>query len=190
MLNSCFLKSAKNPEDYPLGDRAEVALMGRSNAGKSTFLNALCGRDLAKVSSAPGKTRLLNFFDIGENYRLVDMPGYGFASRSGSERMSWAQMIENYVRVRDNLVGALLVMDIRRDWSSDEDMIRQWLKARNLPLSVLLNKSDKLKRSELNQRLKVFENVVPECQKFAISAEQGTGVSDVEEFVFRTWVKA
>ena len=89
-----FLKSAVWPKDYPEADRPEIALIGRSNAGKSSLLNALVSQKAAKVSQTPGKTRLLNFFDFGDHYRLVDMPGYGFAARSGDEILAWEKMIK------------------------------------------------------------------------------------------------
>ena len=119
-MKAKFLKSAVNQEDYPPSDRPEVALVGRSNAGKSSLLNALAGSKIAKVSQEPGKTRLLNFFDYGKQYRFVDMPGYGYASRSGSEILSWQEMITKYSDVRENLHGVVLIMDSARDWQEEE----------------------------------------------------------------------
>src|SRR6478752_7250400 len=106
-----FIKSAVLPKDYPIHKMAEVAIAGRSNAGKSSFINALTRDKVAKVSSTPGKTRLLNFFNMADSYVLVDMPGYGFASRSNSEVLEWHEMIETYLMSRENLVGLILVMD-------------------------------------------------------------------------------
>jgi GTP-binding protein len=192
MLTSQFLKSAKLPQDFPPPLRPEIALLGRSNAGKSSFLNAMTGQKIAKVSSAPGKTRLLNFFDLGLHYRLVDMPGYGFASRGAEERDSWGKMIEGYVQRRDNLVGALLVMDIRRDWSSDESMIASWLHKRGLPLCVALNKSDKLTARELKPRVQSLQSQIkeqPTPQMFAVSSLTKIGVEDVEDYMYRAWIK-
>ena len=96
-----FLKSAVLPADYPASDRPEVALVGRSNAGKSSLLNAIAGQKAARVSQMPGKTRLLNFFDFGDHYRFVDMPGYGFASRHGAEVLEWEKMISHYFDARE-----------------------------------------------------------------------------------------
>src|SRR3954463_4286895 len=92
-----FLTSAVRPEHFPPADRPEIALVGRSNAGKSTLINLLSNRKVAKVSRVPGKTRLLNFFEAGERYRLVDMPGYGFAKRQEGERQLWREMVEAYL---------------------------------------------------------------------------------------------
>ncbi len=187
-MNIQFLKSAKELEDCPEENRPEVALMGRSNAGKSSFLNALTDQNIAKVSQVPGKTRLLNFFDVGEKYRLVDMPGYGYASRGGDERVSWGQMVENFVRGRDNLVGALLIMDIRRDWSDDEKVIAQWVFDRHLPISVVLNKGDKCSRSELSKRQAYFSKTLKDIPYFVVSATKKTGIKSVEAAMFKNWI--
>lgn len=190
MVHLKFLKSAKDYADCPPEERPEIAVMGRSNAGKSSFLNALTGgKSVAKVSKAPGKTRLLNFFAAGEHYTLVDTPGYGYASRSGDERMSWAGMIEAYVHARQKLVGALLIMDIRREWSSDEAMIFQWLSRRHLPLAVMLNKCDKVSKGEREQRRKKIIDSVPDALVFVVSAVDGMGVEEAEEVVYKEWVK-
>ena len=189
MVRLKFLKSAKDVADCPPEDRPEIVVMGRSNAGKSSFLNQLGGETVAKVSKQPGKTRLLNFFLAGAHYMLVDTPGYGYASRSGEERMSWASMIEEYVHVRENLVGALLVMDIRRDWSSDEEMIRAWLSRRHLPLAVILNKCDKVAKAEREKYRRNLCKLVPDALVFNVSSVTGEGVEAVEETVFKEWIK-
>src|SRR4051812_11511852 len=118
-----FLKSATKLSEFPRDERPEIAMVGRSNAGKSSVINTLAGGRLAKVSSTPGKTRLLNFFEHKEGYRVVDMPGYGFAVRSGDEVFSWRKMIESYLLERENLMGLMLIMDIRREWTDDEQML-------------------------------------------------------------------
>lgn len=118
-----FLKSAVFPVDYPPPSRPEIIVTGRSNAGKSSFLNALAGSAIAKVSQQPGKTTLLNFFDVGQHYRLVDTPGYGYSKRSGDEQASWQQMLESYFSLRGNLVGILILMDYKRDFEEDEKML-------------------------------------------------------------------
>ncbi len=125
--SSVFLKSAVRLDQCPQEDRPEVAFLGRSNSGKSSLINALTGRKtLAKVSSTPGKTRILNFFDFGPHYRLVEMPGYGFASRGGDEQRSWQRMIEDYLGGRQSLVGLVLIMDIRREMTEDEEMLMRY----------------------------------------------------------------
>src|SRR5687768_5730395 len=97
MQKITFIKSAKVPKDFPHGSKPEVAIAGRSNAGKSSLINIMARSKVAKVSSTPGKTRLLNFFDYDNKFRLVDMPGYGFSKRSGHEQHSWEEMVEAYL---------------------------------------------------------------------------------------------
>lgn len=188
-----FIKSAKNSKDYPQSGEPEVALAGRSNAGKSSFLNALAGRKIAHVSTTPGKTRLLNFFRVGGKYHLVDMPGYGFAARSGDEMVSWQEMVEGYLISRRQLRGLLLIMDSRRDWSAEENQLWEWLRGQGLPIAVVMTKIDKLGKNELTQRKRnmtqqLAQNQV-EAPLFWVSSLKKVGISEVEEFLFQEWVK-
>ena len=185
-----FLKSAASPKDYPPADRPEIAITGRSNAGKSSFLNQISEhtrRNVAKVSQSPGKTRLLNFFEA-EKYRWVDMPGYGFASRSGDEVVGWRDLIEDYLSVREGLVGAVLVADIRREWSQDEEDLRTFFNSINLPFCVILTKADKVAAHEAEKQvLKISQQ--SGAQAFAISNTKEVGADLVEDFCFKHWVK-
>ena len=183
-----YLKSAVLPADYPDAKRPEVAVAGRSNAGKSSFLNALAKSKVAHVSQAPGKTRLLSFFDFGAHYRFVDMPGYGFASRSGDEIREWTQMIETYLSTRGNLKGLLLVMDIRREWDEEEELLKQFCGKINLPICVVLAKSDKCNSQE---RQKLPLKIKKDSQLsavFPVSSQNKEGIEAVEEFIFREWI--
>lgn len=184
-----FLKSAVFPADFPAANRPEVALAGRSNAGKSSFLNAISKRTVAKVSQEPGKTRLLNFFDVGKSYRLVDMPGYGFAKRSGDEVKSWGQMIEGYLSQRENLAGLILVMDIKRDWTQEEEMLADFMWKRDLPLCLVLTKADQLKPNEIEKRINIIQTQSAEEAVFAVSNVKKNGTEFVEDYVFKQWVK-
>jgi len=113
---SGFCKECGTPPDYPVADRPEIAMVGRSNGGKSTLLNAMTGgAKEAKTSATPGKTRLLNFFDVGDHYRIVDLPGYGYAARDPKERKMWEKMIDVFFKTRECLAGIILVCDMRRD---------------------------------------------------------------------------
>ncbi|MBY0385122.1 ribosome biogenesis GTP-binding protein YihA/YsxC [bacterium] len=159
-----FVKSATKLSEFPFDHKPEVALAGRSNAGKSSLINVLARsrQSMAKVSQTPGKTALLNLFDHKEGYRVVDMPGYGYASRSGKEVASWRKMIESFLLGRENLKVLLLVMDIRRDWSDEEQMLLDLAERENLQFGLILSKADKLaksavktKKDKLIQQLKV-----------------------------------
>jgi GTP-binding protein len=185
-----YLKSAVLPKDYPDAKRPEVAIAGRSNAGKSSFLNAIAGSKVAHVSQTPGKTRLLNFFDVGVHYRFVDMPGYGFAARAGEEMQEWSKMIETYLSMRGNLRGLVLLMDIRREWDQDEEMLKQFCGKINIPLIVLLTKADKCKAREKQERLKAIRKDSQLTDVFPISAQENVGIEEVEEFIYREWINS
>lgn len=185
-----FIKSAVLPADYPPQKLPEVAIAGRSNAGKSSFINGLLiSEKIAKVSSTPGKTRLLNFFEVNEKYTLVDMPGYGFAARAGDEMQNWQKMIENYLVSRSTLKGLLLVMDIRRDWSEDEESLKLFLEPRGIPMALILTKSDKLTKNELAKSLDKIKKDSLLSNIFLTSALHKKGQLEVEDFVYRAWIK-
>jgi GTP-binding protein len=185
-----FVTSAADISQCPPGDRPEIALIGRSNSGKSSMINALSGqKKLAKVSSTPGKTRLLNFFDAGEAYRIVDMPGYGFASRSGGEQASWQDMIEPYLAQREALVGLILLMDVRRDWTQDEQMMVDWMEPQNLPVVVGLTKCDKVSKNEYIKQVRKIRIVSGIEEVYATSALDKTGFAELEDYVYREWIK-
>jgi len=177
------------PADYPPLKKLEIAITGRSNAGKSSFINALTNNKIAKVSSTPGKTRLLNFFDVGDHYTLVDMPGYGFASRSGSEVVEWKTMIESYFLQRSTLRGLLLVMDIRREWDEEEELLLQFAGQIGFPVAVILTKSDKVGRGEMLKAQKQIKADAQTDHVFVVSSLKKTGTEAVEEFIFENWIK-
>jgi GTP-binding protein len=140
-----FIKSAADPKDFPADDGREVAFVGRSNSGKSTALNLLAGvRKLARVSKTPGRTQLVNFFSIGEQRRLVDLPGYGFARVSPQTQEHWRELIEAYLTTRRSLVGVVVTIDIRRGITDLDDALLRWLEPLGLSVGVLLTKADKL----------------------------------------------
>jgi GTP-binding protein len=184
-----FIKSAVYPQDYPRPGKIEVALAGRSNSGKSSFINALVGSKIAKVSQVPGKTRLLNFFAVGDQYILVDMPGYGFAARSGKEMEEWSQMVEGYLTVRETLGGLLLTMDIRRKWDQEEKMLKEFCDRVGLPLIVILTKADKVSRAQGIQAVQLMKKANHLKSVFAVSNMDVFTVRLVEEFFYLAWVK-
>jgi GTP-binding protein len=184
-----FLKSGVVPKDYPFGYKPEVAIVGRSNAGKSSFLNALTGTKIAKVSATPGKTRLLNFFDLNGQIYMVDMPGYGFATGNRKEVENWRTMIETYLTERDTLCGVVLIMDIRREWSGDEEMLRQWFEYHDTPWALVLNKSDKLSRSQFLLRKAAFEKIAGKGRVYVASSMKKTGLEEIRNVLFKEWPK-
>jgi GTP-binding protein len=187
-MKATYIKSAVNPKDYPTADRPEVALLGRSNAGKSSLLNAIAGSKAAKVSQTPGKTRLLNFFDFGGKYRFVDMPGYGYAARSGSEILGWQTMITDYFEARETLKGVVLIMDARRQWQDEERWLHEWCGKLGKPLMVVLNKSDKFTRGQQAKALSDMKKQVPGVTMHMVSAAKNIGVEELEEDIFQRFV--
>lgn len=182
-----YIKSATKAEEYPFPYKPEVAVVGRSNAGKSSFINALTGQKIAKVSQTPGKTRLLNFFELDESVYLVDMPGYGFATGDRREVDSWRSMIETYLRTRETLRGVVLIMDIRRDWSEEEAMLQEWLDHHGKIWAVVLNKADKLSRSQALQRQKAIQKVIGEVPVFVLSAMKKSGLDEIKKILLKEW---
>lgn len=193
MSQMTYLKSAVFPADYPPMDRPEVAVAGRSNAGKSSFLNAIADdkgkKKVAYVSQMPGKTILLNFFDFGKHYRFVDMPGYGFAARNPAEVADWSKMIETYLGTRENLKGLVLLMDLRREWSEEEEMLKKFCNKMNLPICVLLTKADKCKPKERNEAQKRIRKSSQVSDVFLISSQINEGIKEAEAFIYREWIQ-
>ena len=144
-----FIKSAVKPSHYPEYDFPEIAFAGRSNVGKSSLINTLIQRkDMVKTSSKPGCTQLINFFLVNESMSFVDLPGYGYAKVSKKIRAQWQPMVENYLSHRDNLLGLILLIDIRRKPEKEEFELIQWMQAHELPHLIVLTKSDKLSKSK------------------------------------------
>lgn len=184
-----MIKSAVLPRDYPEMDRAEVAVVGRSNAGKSSFVNKVLNKKIARVSQTPGKTILLNFYDVGENYRLVDMPGYGFAKRSNKEVATWQKMIETYLASRESLKGLVLIVDAQRKWQQEEENFKMWCDTYQIPVVVALTKADKLNQSEKQKKYDFFLKA-SSLPCFLISNTKGQGIKDLESYLYSEWVKA
>lgn len=149
-----FLTSAHEPHQFVADEGAEVAFAGRSNAGKSSAINAILGRrDFARTSKTPGRTQLVNFFALDEVERLVDLPGYGFARVSHETREHWRALLNNYFRRRRSLRGLLLVVDSRRGVGEGDRQMLEWAQSLHCPVHVLLTKADKLSRRECDQGL-------------------------------------
>ncbi|MGH8265624.1 MAG: ribosome biogenesis GTP-binding protein YihA/YsxC, partial [Steroidobacteraceae bacterium] len=144
-----FMLSANDPRQFPSDHGNEVAFAGRSNAGKSSAINAVLGRrSLARTSKAPGQTRLLNFFELNDGERLVDLPGYGFARVPLAMREHWGDLIQTYFDGRKSLRGVVLIVDARRGLADMDRQLIGWIETAPRAIHVLLTKEDKLNRSE------------------------------------------
>ena len=145
--NIKFIKSASLVSQFPEDSGSEIAFVGRSNAGKSTALNAIFGRkNIAKTSKTPGRTQLINFFDVDDDCRVVDLPGYGFAAVSKEKRKQWDELISDYFRTRDALKGVFLIVDSRRMITELDRLFIDFYLPFDKSLHVILTKSDKLKK--------------------------------------------
>ena len=150
--NAEIVLSAVSKAQYPQDDMPEIALAGRSNVGKSSFINTLLGRkNLARTSSKPGKTQQLNFYNIDDKLRFVDVPGYGYAKVSKTERAKWGKMIEEYLTSRDNLRAVVSLVDLRHDPSADDVQMYDFLKYYEIPVIVVATKADKIPRGKWNK---------------------------------------
>ena len=149
-----FVKSAIAPSQYPPETLPEIAFAGRSNVGKSSLINVLVNRKrLVKTSSTPGRTQLINFFNVNDRFIFVDIPGYGYAKVPASVRRQWRPMIETYFTSRQCLCGAVLLMDIRRKPGDDDKNLRDWLTYHGIATLFVLTKADKVSKSKRNLQL-------------------------------------
>lgn len=157
--NAQFIKSALKAVDYPHHTLPEIAIVGRSNVGKSSLINYLFNRkSLAKVSATPGKTTLINFFNIDDAFMLVDLPGYGFAKRSKTEQENWAKAIDTYLTQRKQLKAILFLLDLRRSPSEDDHEFFNWASYSEMELIFVLTKADKIpKTKRLGQAKKILQ---------------------------------
>ncbi|MDT9025306.1 ribosome biogenesis GTP-binding protein YihA/YsxC [Rossellomorea yichunensis] len=171
--------SAVRPEQYPGDILPEFALAGRSNVGKSSFINKMIGRkSMARISSKPGKTQTLNFYKIEETLYYVDVPGYGFAKVSKTEREAWGKMIEAYITSREQLRAVVLIVDLRHAPTNDDVMMYDFLKHHELPCIVIATKADKIPKGKWQKHLKVTRetlNMDKEDDLIMFSSETGLG---------------
>lgn len=157
--NSQFVISAVAKSQYPEDALPEFAFAGRSNVGKSSLINMLLNRKgLAKTSSTPGKTQLVNFYDIDGIFRFVDLPGYGFAKVSKAQKANWGNIIETYLNNRETLIEVFQLVDIRHKPSTEDKDMYNWIRNAGFNGIVLATKSDKLNKNQIAQQLKVIRN--------------------------------
>ena len=170
---------AVKPSQYPEDNMIEIAFAGRSNVGKSSLLNLLTNRkSLARVSGSPGKTRTINFYRINDEFRIVDLPGYGYAKASKAEQATWGDMMEKYLENRQGLKVVAQLVDVRHAPSKQDLQMYDYLKYYGLDGLVILTKADKVSRNELNKNTAMIRKALdlkPEDRTIAISALKKTG---------------
>ncbi len=179
--NATFITSAAKAEQFITPDKPMIAVCGKSNVGKSSFINMLANRKkLAKTSSEPGRTRLVNYFDFGE-FILADLPGYGFAKVSKGEKIKWAKTLDEFFQDKEKIAHVFMLVDSRHDPTEDDVQMIQFLHYYSIPFTVTLTKSDKLSRMKLKEHIKAIaaDLYLGEKNLLATSSETGYGKNDV-----------
>lgn len=175
-----FILSAARLGQCPTDQGREVAFAGRSNAGKSSAINAICSQGkLARTSKTPGRTQQINFFALDEDRRLVDLPGYGFARIPEEMRRAWGRLVEGYLRQRHSLAGIVLLMDVRHPLKEQDCQLIDWTSSLAIPLHILLTKADKLSRGAAQATLAAVRRqlaTIPGATVQLFSATNGTGI--------------
>ncbi|MDB6086812.1 MAG: YihA family ribosome biosis GTP-binding protein [Gammaproteobacteria bacterium] len=187
-----FVTSAAETHQLAPDIGREIAFAGRSNSGKSTAINAITQRSgLARVSRTPGRTQLINFFELAPERRLVDLPGYGFAKVPERVRIKWLQLMEDYFNVRESLVGLILIVDSRRGLGEQDAAMLEWILARDRQAHVLLTKADKLNRAESYRVLRETKSACADTAVTAqlFSAHAKIGIEEAQTTMDR-WLKA
>ncbi|AEX85926.1 GTP-binding protein [Marinitoga sp. 1135] len=183
-----LVKTAYTKGDYPPILNAEIAFAGRSNVGKSSLLNKLFGIKIAKISSNPGKTRSINFYNVDNKGYLVDLPGYGFANVSKSEKKKWADLMEDYFKNRYSLQMVFLLIDHRHEPQKKDIEMIQWLKELEIPFMIVLTKLDKLKKNERVKQLNLIKSHLSKYGDyiyFPVSSKTGEGIGQLKNEIIK-----
>lgn len=186
---SRFLKSSAHIKDCPKPEKHEYAFVGRSNVGKSSLINMLTNRkSLAKTSSTPGKTQLINHFEINNNWYLVDLPGYGWAKTSKENKKVWAKFIEDYLLLRENLVCVFMLIDIRLEPQKIDVNLMGWFAEKEIPFVLVFTKADKLSNHQtavaINKYFKILKRTWEEVPKhFITSSADKKGKEEVLAYI-------
>ena len=187
---AAFLVSNTDPKKCPKPDRAEIAFIGRSNVGKSSLINMLTGvKELAKTSQKPGKTQLINHFNVDERWFLVDLPGYGFAKVSKDKKVKWEKMISDYLTNRANLCGVIVLIDSRLEPQTIDLEFLNWCGEEGVPFAVAFTKADKQSKTQTEKNVRTFLNKLVEIfgetpDYFVTSAEKGQGKEELSGFLY------
>jgi len=175
-----FIRSAVSPKDWPAGNFAEIAFLGRSNVGKSSLINSLLGRkNLARTSNTPGRTQAVNFFLINNKFVFVDLPGYGYAKAPKTVRQSWGKLAEDYLSRRENLALCIQLIDVRHPPTQLDLQLDEWLANNSKPSIVVATKSDKLSANRLSKNLREIEAALSSERVIAYSSHTGKGKEDL-----------
>lgn len=184
--NAKFVVSLDRLMPFPGQGMPEIAMAGKSNVGKSSLINSLVRNSrLARTSSEPGKTRLINFYSVNQELFLVDLPGYGFAKASKNEKQKWGDMIEGYLERSENLKHVLQLVDIRHEPTADDIMMVNYLRHYNIPFTVVATKADKLSKAQRSRSIPVIcrKLVVQPWEIIQYSSEDGTGRDRLLELI-------
>lgn len=180
IISAEFAAGATSPRGFPHDGLPEVALIGRSNVGKSSLINALLNRKkLAHTSSTPGKTRTVNFYRINGGFYLVDLPGFGYAKAPGKVRGSWEKMMDGYFRGRTSIKGAVVILDPRRDVGVPETELLGWIGSLGISAIIVMTKTDKLSRNELSKRASIIKRALRLDDPVMFSSVTGEGRVDL-----------
>jgi len=185
---AAYLISSPSVEQCPKPNKPEYAFIGRSNVGKSSLINMLCNRDLAKTSASPGKTKLINHFIINNEWYMADLPGYGYAKTAQSQRRQWEKMIENYLRKRENLINVFVLIDGRhKPQNKDIEFINK-LGAWQVPFSLVFTKADKEKQKVVERNVNAFLDAMRQIWEFLpayfiTSAAKKQGKDELLKFI-------
>ena len=176
VANAEFLKSAFKEADWPRDVKPEIAFLGRSNVGKSSLINSLLSvHGLARTSSTPGRTQALNFFEINNQFRFVDFPGFGYARVPKEIKSSWGEMATTFLALRRQLVLSIHIVDSRHEPTKQDLQLHEWLEESDKPRLIVATKSDKLSNNELRKNLEHIARVLNDDSVMAYSAKSGRG---------------
>jgi len=183
--NVFFEKVATNKNEYPKLDLPEICICGRSNVGKSSLINSLFNKELAKVGSTPGKTRFIIFFNVDNKFRMVDLPGYGYAKVSKDEKLRWKNMMEEYLNLNKNLKLCIILLDIRILPTDDDKLMIEFFSKRNLPIMIVLTKSDKLSNNQIVKQINLIakELNISNEMMFVVSSKSGSGIKTIRSTI-------